>query len=146
MLILSGVHVISAVQWRMLNVKSKSYQCCGLLCYLSPVLSENHPRMSFSVSVILLSVLLPCLECYQAEEPLLQASFPPDFVWGTATAAYQIEGGWNEDGKGLSIWDVFTRINGTIKDGSSGDVACDSYHKYQEDVQLLANMGLNSYR
>ena len=58
----------------------------------------------------------------------------------------QVEGGWDEDGKGLSIWDVFTRINGTIKDGSSGDVACDSYHKYQEDVQLLANMGLNSYR
>ena len=67
-------------------------------------------------------------------------------LWGAATAAYQIEGGWNEDGKGLSIWDVFTRINGTIKDGSSGDVACDSYHKYREDVQLLADMGLKSYR
>ena len=67
-------------------------------------------------------------------------------VSGGATAAYQIESGLDEDGKGLSIWDVFTRINGTIKDGSSGDVACDSYHKYEEDVQLLADMGLNSYR
>ena len=83
---------------------------------------------------------------YNPEEDLLYDHFPDGFVWGAATAAYQIEGGWNEDGKGLSIWDVFTRINGTIKDGSSGDVACDSYHKYQEDVQLLANMGLNSYR
>ena len=80
------------------------------------------------------------------EEDLLYDLFPEDFVWRTATAAYQIEGGWNEDGKGLSIWDVFTRINGTIKDGSSGDVACDSYHKYREDVQLLADMGLQSYR
>ena len=83
------------------------------------------------------------LELEAGEDGVHMISLDP----GTAaTAAYQIEGGWNEDGKGLSIWDVFTRINGTIKDGSSGDVACDSYHKYREDVQLLADMGLKSYR
>ena len=58
----------------------------------------------------------------------------------------QVEGGWDEDGKGLSIWDVFTRREGVIKDGSSGDVACDSYHKYREDVALLASLGVDSYR
>ena len=83
---------------------------------------------------------------YNAEEDLLYDHFPPDFIWGAATAAYQIEGGWNEDGKGPSIWDVFTKEEGHIVDGSSGDVACDSYHKYKEDVQLLVNLGLKSYR
>ena len=83
---------------------------------------------------------------YNAEEDLLYDHFPPDFIWGAATAAYQIEGGWNEDGKGPSIWDVFTKEEGHIIDGSSGDVACDSYHKYKEDVQLLSNLGLKSYR
>ena len=83
---------------------------------------------------------------FNAEENLLYDHFPPDFIWGAATAAYQIEGGWNEDGKGPSIWDVFTKEEGHIIDGSSGDVACDSYHKYKEDVQLLATLGLKSYR
>ena len=102
--------------------------------------------VSVSVFVSLLSVL-PCLvESYNAEEPLLQDSFPPDFVWGAATAAYQIEGGWDEDGKGENIWDVFTREPGNIKDGSSGNVACDSYHQYQADVELLKQMGVTSYR
>ena len=113
-------------------------------------LSENQPRMSLSVSVsVFVSLLsvLPCLvESYNAEEPLLQDSFPPDFVWGAATAAYQIEGGWDEDGKGENIWDVFTREPGNIKDGSSGNVACDSYHQYQADVELLKQMGVTSYR
>ena len=58
----------------------------------------------------------------------------------------QVEGGWDEDGKGPSIWDVFTRREGFIKDGSSGDVACDSYHKYEEDVALLVSLGVDSYR
>lgn len=97
--------------------------------------------------MMLLSILLlPAVLGYKAEEELLYDHFPEDFMWGAATAAYQIEGGWDEDGKGLNIWDVFTRVDGTIKDGSSGDVACDSYHKYKEDVQLLKALGLNSYR
>ena len=72
--------------------------------------------------------------------------FPPDFLWGTATAAYQIEGAWNEDGKGESIWDRFCRIPGAIEDGSSGDVACDHYHRASDDVALMAELGANAYR
>ena len=69
---------------------------------------------------------------------------------------HQIEGAWNEDGKGPSIWDVFTKVPpyplftakvpGNVIDGSSGDVACDSYHNYKEDVRLMKEMGLTSYR
>jgi beta-glucosidase len=72
--------------------------------------------------------------------------FPPGFFWGTATAAYQIEGAWNEDGKGESIWDRFCRIPGAIEDGASGDVACDHYHRMPEDVALMARLGVNAYR
>ena len=102
--------------------------------------------MQSFVHVVLLVGVVVGVRGYIYEEDLLYDHFPEDFKWGCATAAYQIEGGWDEDGKGVNIWDVFTRYNGTIKDGSSGDVACDSYHKYQEDVQLLKNLGVNSYR
>ena len=83
---------------------------------------------------------------YVMEEPLLYGSFPENFMWGAATAAYQIEGGWDEGGKGPSIWDVWTLGDGNVADGTTGQVACDSYHRYREDVQLLKEMGLNSYR
>lgn len=69
-----------------------------------------------------------------------------DFVWGAATAAYQIEGAWNEDGKGPSIWDTFCRQPGKIANGESGDVAADHYHRWQEDVRLMAELGLKAYR
>jgi beta-glucosidase len=72
--------------------------------------------------------------------------FPPGFLWGTATAAYQVEGAWNEDGKGESIWDRFCRIPGAIEDGSSGQVACDHYHRMPEDVALMAALGASAYR
>jgi len=90
--------------------------------------------------------LLPVVFGYQAEEPLLYDHFPDDFLWGSATAAYQVEGGWDEGGKGVNIWDTFTKIEGNIIDGSSGDVACDSYHKYKEDVQMMKSLGMQSYR
>ena len=80
------------------------------------------------------------------EEDILYGQFPGDFKWGAATSAYQIEGGWNVDGKGLSIWDTFTAIEGKVKDGSDGKIACDSYHKYKDDVQLVKAMNLTAYR
>ena len=73
-------------------------------------------------------------------------SFKKGFTWGVATAAYQIEGAWNEDGKGLSIWDVFSHDLNRISEGHTGDVACDHYHKFREDVQLMKQFGIRSYR
>ena len=72
--------------------------------------------------------------------------FPADFVWGVATAAFQIEGAALEDGKAHSIWDRFCRQSGTIDDASNGDVACDHYHRWSEDLDLIASLGVNAYR
>ena len=72
--------------------------------------------------------------------------FPNDFLWGASTAAYQIEGAWREDGKGLSIWDTFSHTPGKIKNGETGDVACDHYHRMEEDVALMKELGLKAYR
>lgn len=72
--------------------------------------------------------------------------FPENFRWGAATAAYQVEGGAWEDGKGPSIWDVFCRRPGAVKNGENGDVACDHYHHVEEDVALMREMGLQAYR
>ena len=74
------------------------------------------------------------------------ASFPSDFQWGVATSSYQIEGAAAEDGKGESIWDRFCSVPGNIVDGSSGEVACDHYHRYLDDVALISRLGLNAYR
>jgi beta-glucosidase len=76
----------------------------------------------------------------------LAARFPPGFLFGAATAAYQIEGAWDAEGKGESIWDVFCRAQGAIRNGESGEVACDHYHRYREDVALMAELGLDAYR
>ncbi len=72
--------------------------------------------------------------------------FPDGFEWGAATAAYQIEGGAFEDGRGLSIWDVFCQQPGRVMNGDSGEVACDHYHRHAEDVALMARLGLQTYR
>jgi beta-glucosidase len=68
------------------------------------------------------------------------------FLWGTATASYQIEGAVTEDGRGVSIWDTFTHEPGRVRDGDTGDVACDHYHRWPEDVALMSDLGVNSYR
>ncbi|MFI7031584.1 GH1 family beta-glucosidase [Microbispora rosea] len=68
------------------------------------------------------------------------------FLWGTATASYQIEGAVNEDGRGPSVWDTFSHTPGKVRDGHTGDVACDHYHRYPEDVALMAGLGVNAYR
>ena len=72
--------------------------------------------------------------------------FKKDFVWGAATASYQIEGAWNEDGEGLSIWDVFSHEPNKICEGHTGDVACDHYHRYKQDVKLMKQLGIKAYR
>ncbi|KAJ8044360.1 Lactase-phlorizin hydrolase [Holothuria leucospilota] len=73
-------------------------------------------------------------------------TFPEDFQWSIATSAYQIEGGWNADGKGESIWDTFVHAGGKIANDHTGDIACDSYNRYKDDVDLIAAMGLKFYR
>jgi beta-glucosidase len=72
--------------------------------------------------------------------------FPEGFAWGSATAAYQIEGAAGVDGKGPSVWDTFSHVPGNVRGGDTGDVACDSYHRYREDVALMASLGLKAYR
>jgi beta-glucosidase len=72
--------------------------------------------------------------------------FPPGFVWGAATSAYQIEGAAAQDGRGPSIWDTFSHRPGTIVDGSNGDVACDHYHRFATDLDLMRDLGIRSYR
>ncbi|MGQ9560498.1 MAG: GH1 family beta-glucosidase [Candidatus Oleimicrobiaceae bacterium] len=74
------------------------------------------------------------------------AVFPPRFVWGAAAASYQIEGATDADGKGPSVWDVFCRQPGRIWQGNSGEVACDHYHRYRDDVRLMKELGLQAYR
>jgi beta-glucosidase len=78
------------------------------------------------------------------EQPL--PPFPADFRWGVATSAYQIEGAATADGRGVSIWDTFAHTPGRIADASTGDVACDHYHRYAEDVALMADLGVSAYR
>jgi beta-glucosidase len=73
-------------------------------------------------------------------------TFPPGFVWGTATSAYQVEGAPDADGKGPSIWDTFTTQPGRVRDGGTGLVACDQYHRYPEDIALMRELGVGGYR
>ena len=75
-----------------------------------------------------------------------KARFPDGFLWGTATAAFQVEGAWNEDGKGESIWDRFTHTPGKVKGGTTADVACDQYHLYPQDMALAKSLNQKSYR
>ena len=76
----------------------------------------------------------------------LKLSFCKDFIWGAATAAYQIEGAVHEDGKGVSVWDRYSHEPGKIEEGDSGDIACDHYHRMKEDVALMRELGIKSYR
>jgi len=72
--------------------------------------------------------------------------FPEDFIWGVASSSYQIEGAWNSDGKGLSVWDMMCRKQGAVWNGHTGNIACDHYHKYKEDIALMKKIGVKAYR
>lgn len=73
-------------------------------------------------------------------------SFSNDFIWGAATSSYQIEGATYEDGRGLTVWEDFCNRPGKVFSGQNGDVACDHYHRYKEDVSIMAELGLKAYR
>lgn len=99
--------------------------------------------MSFAAATTLAQALPGPLP---AKVPSGPVNFPKNFYWGTATAAYQVEGAWNEDGKGESIWDRFSHTPHKIKTGETGDVACDHYHRYHEDVNIMRALQMKSYR
>ena len=75
-----------------------------------------------------------------------ETRFPADFTWGASTSSYQIEGAVDEDGRGKSIWDVFSHTPGRVKNGDTGDIACDHYHRWPEDVALMRELGIGAYR
>src|SRR6266542_2550831 len=91
-------------------------------------------------------VLMPGAAPRLYDHPAQLSMFPPGFVWGTATASYQIEGAVHEDGRSPSIWDTFSHTPGAVHAGDTGDVADDHYHRYREDAGLIADLGVGCYR
>ena len=91
---------------------------------------------------------MPKAAIAQAEPDVTNAPrrFPEGFLWGSATASYQVEGAVHEDGRGPSIWDTFSHTPGKTHDGDTGDVADDHYHRYKEDIGLMSDLGLTTYR
>jgi beta-glucosidase len=77
---------------------------------------------------------------------MTSSTFPKNFVWGAATSAYQIEGAWDKDGKSLSVWDMFSHTPGKIANNENGDIANDHYHRFKDDIRLMADIGLKAYR
>jgi beta-glucosidase len=92
------------------------------------------------------AVVVPRAPSGPAAADSARRRFPDGFYWGVATSSYQIEGAWNEDGKGLSIWDTYAHTPGNIAHGDTGDVANDHYHRYKEDVALIRDIGATAYR
>ena len=102
--------------------------------------------MSAAAAAALAGVQLPGIAAHAATPEVQKRAFPKGFLWGCATAAYQIEGGAQDDGRGPSVWDVFSHTPGKTFNGETGDVADDSYHRYKEDVLLLKDLGVKTYR
>ncbi|CAN0902046.1 Beta-glucosidase 24 [Linum grandiflorum] len=119
-------------------------------------LSETPTAVISTVFLFLLAVCLSVdggtpsfpanISASSTAAPFNRSVFPSGFLFGTASSAYQYEGAAAEGGRGPSIWDTFTKIQGKISDGTSGDVAIDEYHRYKEDVQLMKDMGLDAFR
>src|ERR1700746_2549309 len=97
--------------------------------------------MAASAAAAFSALSLPKLAFGESRPEAVELRFPKGFVWGCATAAYQIEGGARDDGRGPSTWDTFSHTPGKTHEGDTGDVADDSYHLYKEDVKLLKALG-----
>jgi beta-glucosidase len=110
------------------------------------MLSRSDFLKLIAASAAGLLVIPDSLKASILQESISKTDFGKNFAWGVATGAYQIEGAWNVDGKGPSIWDEFTHKKGNIKDKTTGDVACDFYNKYTEDLQLLKNLNFDTFR
>ncbi|WCJ20256.1 beta glucosidase 46 [Euphorbia peplus] len=102
--------------------------------------------LSFYGVVLLLEAILLPLSLSSHLKSSQDSPFPPNFLFGTASSSYQFEGAYLSEGKGLNNWDVYTKVPGKITDGSNGDVAVDQYHRYQEDIDLMVSLEVNSYR
>ena len=72
--------------------------------------------------------------------------FQDNFLWGTASAAYQVEGAYQDDGKGLNVWDAYTQEDGHVAHSENGNIACDHYHHFKDDVKMMKKMGIRNYR
>lgn len=99
-----------------------------------------------SVSVSVLGIREQKLGSFLVEETVTRTMFPTDFLWGTSSSSFQIEGAWNESGKGPGIWDIWSLTPGHIMDNSTAELSNDHYHQYAEDSKLLSSIGLKSYR
>src|SRR5437660_11130392 len=109
--------------------------------------SSNRRRMSkeslMSITNDTISLSKPYIAMQSAPAPV---SFPPDFLWGAATSAYQIEGAVHEDGRAPSMWDRFVAVPGATYQGQTGEIAADHYHRMEHDVALMAELNLSAYR
>src|SRR4051794_36180404 len=97
-------------------------------------------RKFLGVSAASLALASPARGAAKSDKADKGSPFPKDFVWGVATASYQVEGAVNEDGRGASVWDTFCKRKGAIFDGNTGDTACDHYHLFKEDVALMKTL------
>ncbi|KAK7303279.1 hypothetical protein RJT34_14182 [Clitoria ternatea] len=111
-----------------------------------PLLLHHRPLLALTLSFCFSIFLGSCHDFLSFTENSTSSPFPASFLFGTASSSYQFEGAYLADGKGLNNWDVFTHQQGTIVDGSTGDIAVDHYHRYQKDVDLMDYIGVNSYR
>ena len=113
----------------------------------SPLSRRSFARLAASAAgVAALPSSAPAAAAQTTTSASADRSFPQGFLWGSATASYQVEGAVKEDGRGVSIWDTFAHTAGKTHNGDSGDVADDSYHRYPEDIALMKDLGLKTCR
>ncbi|CAK9325173.1 unnamed protein product [Citrullus colocynthis] len=112
----------------------------------APKVSKMGTKILLFFSNFFLILFLSSHQSFAQNEEIKRSDFPEHFLFGTATSSYQIEGAYDEDGKGVSNWDVFSHIPGKVKNNDTGDVANDHYHRFLGDIELMHSMGMNAYR